>query len=43
MKDYLLTKKIKISQAHFKRKGLKVSLPTYNFQRKDDDDKSSRH
>ena len=35
MKDYHLVKKIKISQAHFKRKGLKVSLPTYSFQRKD--------
>jgi hypothetical protein len=35
MKDYHLIKKIKISQAHFKRKGLKVSLPTYSFQKKE--------
>jgi len=41
MKDYHSTQKIKISIG--KRKNLKVSLPTYNFQRKDNDDKSSRH
>jgi len=40
MKDYLLTKKIKISQAHFKRKGLKVSLPTYSFQREENEQKT---